>query len=137
MLASRPWSHEMWSHSNLTARSLGDIAYCEAGDPLRYMSPTARGNLLAAFCRWYDEGTSGQTTRDALAGVAVDGRQLSCMHRSHDYTRTSSCTGIRRVEVKSSRLAWENSRWRLKFSGVKLGEFDVLLLVVYLPWGLD
>eukprot|EP00971_Amphidinium_carterae_P149241 2959039-Amphidinium_carterae.1 len=140
-VASYHWSHEMWRRADITHhmtnRSRADMAYCDEHDPCRNMHAGTRGNCLAAFCRWYDVSLGGYFVAAALPSTAVNGSQLGCNQRPHDYTRAAHGEPLRRVEVKSARLCWTRSRWDLRFQGLKLDSFDDLLLVVYLPWGLE
>eukprot|EP00971_Amphidinium_carterae_P277429 5505902-Amphidinium_carterae.1 len=97
------------------------MAYCNVNDPFAHMGRSTRGYLLADFCQWYD-GIDGRLVVDALPTADVNGRQLSRRHRLHDYSRKGVVgEPLRRVEVKSARLLWNECKWAMRFYNVKLG----------------
>jgi len=108
------------------------------GVPFSDVTPSRRGFLFEDIAREYDESSSGCETRNAEEGLNVKGRRRCGRNTVYDWIRISGGRP-RRVELKSAQFTWDKAleRWLLMFYGLKMGEFDDLVLAVYAPWGLD
>ena len=106
-----------------------------------------RGDFFTCLCRLHDKARDlWEGILDALPGMSageVQQQKRGKNNTQYDYLRLdwSSCGGLRlrRVEVKSARMSWskQSSCWCIVFQAVKPMFFDNLLLVVYLPWGVE
>eukprot|EP00971_Amphidinium_carterae_P223343 4431623-Amphidinium_carterae.1 len=83
-----------------------------------------------------EHGRRGWTVQDPEAGLDVNGHKRGQGTAANDYraTRTGTASPVK-VEVKSSRVCWDSSRkrWYLTFQGVKLQQFELLVLGVLTP----
>eukprot|EP00971_Amphidinium_carterae_P053993 1062875-Amphidinium_carterae.1 len=71
-LASIPWSHEVWTRSNITRLNPAESAYRNVQDPFRLMNGSTRGLCLTEFCRWYGASVLQRFVGDALPENGVD-----------------------------------------------------------------
>eukprot|EP00413_Alexandrium_margalefii_P042092 CAMPEP_0204589220 /NCGR_PEP_ID=MMETSP0661-20131031/49076_1 /ASSEMBLY_ACC=CAM_ASM_000606 /TAXON_ID=109239 /ORGANISM="Alexandrium margalefi, Strain AMGDE01CS-322" /LENGTH=349 /DNA_ID=CAMNT_0051599127 /DNA_START=190 /DNA_END=1236 /DNA_ORIENTATION=+ len=77
-------------------------------------------------------------TSDPAPGKDINGNRRGKNTQTCDWQR--KCGDVwHRVEAKYARMTWvkTNPCWLLRFGRVKFEEFDVLLLIVYAPWGLE
>lgn len=128
------WGHELLAnvpHSSMTERTY-------AGVPLAMVSPQRRGVILQHLARQHEDWSERFETLDALLNLAVNGAILGHHSRSYDWRRCDSRIE-HRVEAKSGGFTWQRRLlcWRLRFSAIKLDKFDVLVLTIYAPWGVE
>lgn len=123
-------------------------AYASAPLPLKFGT---RGDIIARMSRDMDSTWNHRLdyTCPPDAGLTVRGYRRGRGLEEYDYKRilmkdsagcpTATRGKAERVEVKSAQLAWDkfNSKWRLRFYSIKADLHDVLILGVYLPWGLE
>lgn len=106
--------------------------------PFWGMSHVLRAAKFQHIARRVDGHITGHRVLDPLPHKAANGSALGVHQRPYDWLRIMGGT-TQRVEAKSSTLLYDGCRqtWILRFSEVKFAELDVLILVVYAPWGLD
>ena len=100
-----------------------------AGVPLA--NSAARGTILEHAAKRVIEKMTGKTATLPEDGMCVNGRKRGRNAMEHDFEIDQQ-----RVEVKSAQLAWDGRRWRTVWNDVKSNKHDVLLLVMYSPFGL-
>lgn len=132
-IADLPLDDNRIAHA-LAEHSSDSTAHVYSSTPLASLTPSARGVRIQEIVRALDSMLHLDVDiRDALGGRRTDGIIRSQHHATYDWDRN----GIR-VECKSSQLCWSRLHlcWSVVFRGIKLGEFDELLLTVYSPRGL-
>eukprot|EP00971_Amphidinium_carterae_P247007 4905412-Amphidinium_carterae.1 len=141
--ATVSWTHCLWSSewiASLCGPTRADHWYTHPDDPFRAMHDSKRGFALQLLSELYDGSEyTGYEVTAALLRTSAFGQ----LHKDHDYRRKSRKLGsaclFRSVEVKSARLQCRESctHWRLEFVGIKPDCHEDLVLVVYLPWGIE
>lgn len=136
-LAFVGWSDSLLNGACLDMVTSGSsLEYADV--PLAKLSPAKRGCVLEYVARRYDAKLLPSSYRvcDPLCGRDTAGRRLGRGKRPYDWLRLEGGS-LMRVEAKSSSIRWDGARWLLQFSSIKLWHFDLLLLIVYAPWGLE
>lgn len=137
-VVSLDWTHSLinmlWLHVDVRTREYMTVPFSRH---------SGRSLVFQEIARLYDDQYRHYTTDVPQPGIRIDGRRRGPSAEAYDWTRTQF-SGLtlevpRRVEVKSAQFIWERprKRWLLRFSWVKLTEFDDLVLVIYAPWGLE
>eukprot|EP00928_Gymnodinium_smaydae_P039324 TRINITY_DN26884_c0_g2_i1.p1 TRINITY_DN26884_c0_g2~~TRINITY_DN26884_c0_g2_i1.p1 ORF type:complete len:365 (-),score=15.53 TRINITY_DN26884_c0_g2_i1:302-1396(-) len=114
----------------------GSCPYLNA--PFSDMSPSRRATIFEDVAKQIDRDRNIYTIREATPGMDKTGNRLGRNRLPYDWLRTNGKVE-RRVEAKSCSSTWDNvwKRWRVCFMSVQFSKFDDLVLVVYLPWGLE
>ena len=138
--------NEMFKSYWLAPPSRTELAYTDPQDPFRQMTHVRRGACFAYLSRLCDNSRKLYvSTLDAAPGMTAtcSTKKRSRGNSEYDYAR---CLGtlcgsicLRKVEVKSARVSWQRAlcKWRLEISQIKPALFDDLVLMVYLPSGVE
>jgi hypothetical protein len=96
------------------------------GVPLARLNCALRGQIFEKIARRHDEQFG--PTRDAEPGGV---RLVASTRRAYDWIRHDGS----RIEAKGAQLMFSKDfrRWRFQFNGIKRGQFDKAILVLYTP----
>ena len=104
-----------------------------AGVPLAGITREHRGTILERAVKRVMEQMTGLSASLPTEGKCINGRKRGRNAMEHDFNLDQ-----RRVEVKSAQLVWndDNRCWHASWQNIKQDKHDVLLLVLYSPFGL-